>query len=364
MPSFPSPNSRIVTYVLVVGAIFQLAGETKALGWVQSKNRVQSHKFHMKKKKRICLCALNEFKSEIVNVNTWQLVGIVLRQSVVYVISWCYQNYWWLLNEKQDHRKEPLSGFKWKLEDKLNLQIEIILLTMSHVLFLTALSRENNNISVKPLMEEIYLISLFAVWCVVINKWCHKWHKVSHNEWLPEKNRFPTRNEVLTAVFSFDNNEQSGNSSNWKCPTDVSIVTQHNGLTAKNTGSYQYQGKRNAWLFHGSIIRRNVRLARDLMRKKFADQKNVARYFLLPTSRKSTLNRGSPISAPFLPLSSSLFFYVFFFFLFCFAAPDARCSLRIIKVVPNLDWRELRIHSLVSARGNWCSQLEKLRRAL
>lgn len=31
---------------------------------------------------------------------------------------------------------------------------------------------------------------------------------------------------------------------------------------------------------------------------------------------------------------------------FCPVVPDARCSLRIIKVVANLDWRELRIQSL------------------
>lgn len=141
----------------------------------------------------------------------------------------------------------------------------------------------------------------------------------------------------------------------------MSIVTQDNRLGAKNTTSYQYRGKRNTWLFHGSIIRRNVRLARDLRRKKFADQKNVLRYSLL-MSRKNALDLArlfmpslflsfSVCLSSSCPPSQSLFF--------CFAVPNARCSLRIIKVVANLDWRELRIHSLVSARGNWCLQLQR-----
>lgn len=132
----------------------------------------------------------------------------------------------------------------------------------------------------------------------------------------------------------------------------MSIVTQDNRLRAKNTGSYQYQGKRNTWLFHGSIIRRNVRLARDLMRKKFTDQKNVVQYSLL-MSRKNVLDLAR-LFMLFLFFPSRLFLFLYLFF--CFAVPNARCSLRIIKVVANLDWRELRIHSLVSARGNWCLQ--------
>lgn len=133
----------------------------------------------------------------------------------------------------------------------------------------------------------------------------------------------------------------------------VSIVTQDNRLRAKSTGSYQYRGKRNTRLFQGPIIRRNVRLARDLMRKKFTDQKNVVRYSLL-MSRKNALDlRAFPL--PF-PLCHSLFPSISQSLFFCFAVPNARCSLRIIKVVANLDWRELRIHSLVSARGNWCLQ--------
>lgn len=158
----------------------------------------------------------------------------------------------------------------------------------------------------------------------------------------------------------------------------------HNGLRAKNAESYQYRGKREkyAWLFHSSIIRRNVRLARDLMRKKFADQKNLARYFCPSPSSSSELCRNtrsecsnargcctlshfiSPYPAPSRS-SSALSRYSFLCLsFFCSVVPDARCSLRIIKVVANLDWRELRIHSLASARGNWYSQPEKLRRPL
>lgn len=131
----------------------------------------------------------------------------------------------------------------------------------------------------------------------------------------------------------------------------MSIVTQDNRLRAKNTKSYQYRGKRNTWLFHSSIIRRNVRLARDLMRKKFTDQKDVVQYSLL-MSRKNILDLARLFMLfLFFPSPPSLCLF------FCFAVPNARCSLRIIKVVANLDWRELRIHSLVSARGNWCLQL-------
>lgn len=142
----------------------------------------------------------------------------------------------------------------------------------------------------------------------------------------------------------------------------MSIVTQDNRLRAKNAGSYQYRGKRNTWLFHGSIIRRNVRLARDLMRKKFTDQKNVVRYSLL-MSRKNISGSSTPVHAFPLPFSIFLFSSLLLFpsvsVFFCFAVLNARCSLRIIKVVANLDWRELRIHSLVSARGNWCLQLQR-----
>lgn len=90
---------------------------------------------------------------------------------------------------------------------------------------------------------------------------------------------------------------------------------------------------------YSSIIRRNVRLARDLMRKKFSDQKNVGRYYLFLMSRENALNLARLYSRfPSFSISLSLFFYS--------VVPDARCSLRIIKVVANLDWRELRIQSL------------------
>lgn len=58
----------------------------------------------------------------------------------------------------------------------------------------------------------------------------------------------------------------------------------------------------------------------------------------------------SPSFSLFLFLSVSVFLFLF---------RCSECSLRIIKVVANLDWRELRIHSLVSARGNWYLQLQR-----
>lgn len=78
------------------------------------------------------------------------------------------------------------------------------------------------------------------------------------------------------------------------------------------------------------------------MRKKFTDQKNVARYYLLLMSRENALNLAR-FSSFSISLSLLLFFFPFFFRP---VVPDARCSLRIIKVVANLDWRELRIQSL------------------
>jgi len=149
-------------------------------------------------------------------------------------------------------------------------------------------------------------------------------------EWIiTQRDRF--ENRWLRFYYSIltDNKEQRHNSSDWKCSTDVSIVTQDNRLRAKNTGSYQYRGKRNTWLFHGSIIRRNVRLARDLMRKKFTDQKNVVRYSLL-MSRKNALDLARLFMLPLflslflflsLPLSLSLSVSVSLFLFRCSECP-------------------------------------------
>lgn len=54
----------------------------------------------------------------------------------------------------------------------------------------------------------------------------------------------------------------------------------------------------------------------------------------------------SEFSALFLFLDLSISSSFFLSFFFRPVVPDARCSLRIIKVVANLDWRELRIQSL------------------
>lgn len=69
-PLFLGPNSRTVTYVLVVGAIFQLASETKALGGRKAK--IECINFTIVKKRSICV-RLTVLK---VDVNAWQLVRI------------------------------------------------------------------------------------------------------------------------------------------------------------------------------------------------------------------------------------------------------------------------------------------------
>lgn len=94
------------------------------------------------------------------------------------------------------------------------------------------------------------------------------------------------------------------------------------------------------------------------MRKKFTRSKERPIFSLNVAEERSGSSTVPAFPLPFplsvfhsISLSQSRFF--------CFAVPNARCSLRIIKVVANLDWRELRIHSLVSARGNWCLQLQR-----
>jgi len=36
--------------------------------------------------------------------------------------------------ERESYRKDSFSGFRWELRDELNLQAEIISLTMSHII--------------------------------------------------------------------------------------------------------------------------------------------------------------------------------------------------------------------------------------
>lgn len=125
---------------------------------------------------------------------------------------------------------------------------------------------------------------------------------------------------------------------------------------------------------HGWIIRRNVRLAMGFRaRRRFTDQKYGRTVFpltlttLLPHNIASECPEYSSYGCScFSHHSASFRFFSFLLILFIcrfFAVPSSdaiRCNLRIIKVVANLDWRELLTHSLAKAHeGNWCSHLDE-----
>lgn len=132
----------------------------------------------------------------------------------------------------------------------------------------------------------------------------------------------------------------------------MSIVTQDNRLGAKKYEKLSISRQEKYMIVPRLDNKTKRAIGKGFNAKEIHRSKERRPIFSLNVAEEHS-GSSTPVHA--FPLSFSLSQFLFF----CFAVPNAWCSLRIIKVVANLDWRELRIHSLVSARGNWCLQLQR-----